>query len=293
MTVRLIGWSIVFFLLGCGQKNQADQYRVKIKGSDTLLPLSQLFAEELSIKSPELEVSVIGGGTGVGIISLVSGTSDIAMASRKLSLKEKMMLTDANVPVTEKVVALDALALIVHPDNPIHQLTREQVEAIYTGKITRWSQVGGQDIPIVAYSRESSSGTHEFFKSSLLHHKEFDPSVLMMPATGAIMQSVQQTSGAIGYVGIAYLSPQVRALSLSWDQGETFIQPNATTVCQGIYPFVRPLQYYFRSDKLTPALKFFLNYLDKPSTHQLIQSSGFIPISATADSTSNYSADCL
>ena len=119
--------------------------------------------------------------------------------------------------VNEVIVAYDALAVVVHPSNPVKQLTRQQLEDIFRGKITNWKQVGGDNRKIVVYSRETSSGTYEFFKESVLKNKNYMASSLSMPATGAIIQSVSQTKGAIGYVGLAYVSPRVKTLSVSYD----------------------------------------------------------------------------
>ena len=182
----------------------------KLKGSDTLLPLAQKAAENYSEKNPSAHVTVTGGGSGVGLSSLREGTTDIAMASRRIKFDERVRMQQAGRPVEELTVAFDALAVIVHPSNPVSRLTREQLEGIFRGKITNWKQVGGEDRKIVVYSRETSSGTYEFFKESVLKHRNYMPAVLSMPATGAIIQSVSQTPGAIGYVGLAYLNPEVR-----------------------------------------------------------------------------------
>ena len=141
------------------------------------------------------------------ISALLDGTTDIAMASRPIKFSEKMKVKSAGKEVEEVIVAYDALAVVVHPSNPVKQLTRQQLEDIFRGKITNWKQVGGDDRKIVVYSRETSSGTYEFFKESVLKNKNYMSSSLSMPATGAIIQSVSQTKGAIGYVGLAYLSP--------------------------------------------------------------------------------------
>ena len=178
---------------------------IKVKGSDTVLPLSQKEAEVYMKEHKGSSITVIGGGSGVGIEALIDGSTDIAMSSRSLKMDEKMKLTDAGKDIKEVEVALDALSIIVNPSNKITQLTREQLEGIYTGKITNWKEVGGVDLAIVAYSRESSSGTYEFIKDHVLQKKNFGTSILNMPATGAIVQSVAQTKGAIGYIGLAYM----------------------------------------------------------------------------------------
>ena len=184
----------------------------RIKGSDTVLPVAQQTAERFMNQHPDTRVTVTGGGTGVGISALLDNTTDIAMASRPIKFSEKMKIKSAGEDVAEIVVAYDALAVVAHPSNPVKQLTRQQLEDIFRGKITNWKQVGGDDRKIVVYSRETSSGTYEFFKESVLKNKNYMASSLSMPATGAIIQSVSQTKGAIGYVGLAYVPLAVGVL---------------------------------------------------------------------------------
>lgn len=143
----------------------------RIKGSDTVLPVAQQTAERFMNQHPEARVTVTGGGTGVGISALMDHTTDIAMASRPIKFSEKMKIKGAGEEVDEVIVAYDALAVVVHPSNPVKQLTRQQLEDIFRGKINNWKQVGGDDRKIVVYSRETSSGTYEFFKESVLKIK--------------------------------------------------------------------------------------------------------------------------
>lgn len=183
----------------------------RIKGSDTVLPIAQQTAERFMTLNPNARVTVTGGGSGVGISALLDETTDIAMASRGIKFSEKMKAKAAGEELEEIPVAYDALAVVVHRQS-VKQLTRRQLEDIFRGKITNWKQVGGDDRKIVVYSRETSSGTYEFFKESVLKNKNYMSSSLSMPATGAIIQSVSQTRGAIGYVGLAYVSPASRPL---------------------------------------------------------------------------------
>lgn len=248
----------------------------KIKGSDTLLPLTQKEAENYIKKNPRANVMVTGGGSGVGISALVEGTTDIAMASRKMKLDEKMKMQQAGKAVVEKIVAYDALAVVVNPKNAVSQLTREQLEAIFTGKITNWKQVGGADLKIVVYSRETSSGTYEFFKEAILKNKNYMASVLSMPATGAIIQSVGQTPGAIGYVGLAYLNKNVKALKVSYD-GKTFVEPTFANAKNKSYPVVRPLFYYYaKSDE--GKVKPFVDYFMSAEGQALVKQVGYIDV---------------
>ncbi len=249
----------------------------KLKGSDTLLPLAQKAAENYSEKNPSAHVTVTGGGSGVGLSSLREGTTDIAMASRRIKFDERVRMQQAGRPVEELTVAFDALAVIVHPSNPVSRLTREQLEGIFRGKITNWKQVGGEDRKIVVYSRETSSGTYEFFKESVLKHRNYMPAVLSMPATGAIIQSVSQTPGAIGYVGLAYLNPEVKALAVSYDGGGSYVDPTFDNARSKSYPIVRPLYFYYTKSN-EAAVRPLVDYLTSDEGQAMVASVGFIPI---------------
>lgn len=248
----------------------------RIKGSDTVLPVAQQTAERFMNQHPDTRVTVTGGGTGVGISALLDNTTDIAMASRPIKFSEKMKIKSAGEDVAEIVVAYDALAVVAHPSNPVKQLTRQQLEDIFRGKITNWKQVGGDDRKIVVYSRETSSGTYEFFKESVLKNKNYMASSLSMPATGAIIQSVSQTKGAIGYVGLAYVSPRVKTLSVSYD-GKHYTAPTVENATNKTYPIVRPLYYYYNVKKkaeIDPLVQYILS----PDGQDIIKKSGYIPV---------------
>ena len=248
----------------------------RIKGSDTVLPLTQALAEMYMKLHPSATVTVTGGGSGVGISALMDGTTDLAMASRRIKFNEKMKMKKAKHEPCEVVVAYDALAVIVNPENPVSKLTREQLEAIFRGKITNWKEVGGEDAKIVVYSRETSSGTYEFFKESVLENKNYMSSILSMPATGAIIQSVRQTKGAIGYVGLAYLNPYVKAVSVSYDQGQNFVYPSVETAMKKQYPIVRPLYYYYDKQN-EKGVADFVRFISSSEGQEKTLELGFIP----------------
>lgn len=249
----------------------------RIKGSDTVLPVAQQTAERFMNQHPDTRVTVTGGGTGVGISALLDNTTDIAMASRPIKFSEKMKIKSAGEDVAEIVVAYDALAVVAHPSNPVKQLTRQQLEDIFRGKITNWKQVGGDDRKIVVYSRETSSGTYEFFKESVLKNKNYMASSLSMPATGAIIQSVSQTKGAIGYVGLAYVNKDVKALHVSYDAGKSFVEPSFANAKNKTYPIVRPLFYYYEA-KTEGRVKPFIDYVLSAEGQETVKKVGYIPV---------------
>jgi len=249
----------------------------KIKGSDTVLPLSQKEAESFMKANPGQTVTVTGGGSGVGISALMEGTTDIAQSSRKIKFDEKQKLQESGKNVKEVIIAYDALAVVVHPDNKVTNLTREQLEGIFTGKIKNWKEVGGEDLKIVPYSRETSSGTYEFFKESVLRNKNYMNGIMSMPATGSIIQSISQTKGAIGYVGLAYLNKDVKAVHVSYDKGNTFTEPSVENAKNETYPIVRPLYFYYVTGS-EKTVKPYIDYVLSAEGQKIVSDIGFITV---------------
>jgi len=268
---KVILTSLALFTITLGLHAQ------RISGSDTVLPVSQKEAESYMQEHPSAMISVTGGGSGVGISALLSGTTDIAQASRRIKFDEKQKLKSLGKAAKEVIIAYDALAVVVHTSNPITKLTREQLEGIFTGKITNWKELGGADLQIVPYSRETSSGTYEFFRQNVLKNKNYKNGIMSMPATGAIVQSVAQTKGAIGYVGLAYLNEEIQAVSVSYDAGETFVEPSIVNATNKNYPIVRPLYYYYEI-KSEKEVKPFIDYILSEKGQKLISEVGFIPV---------------
>lgn len=260
-----------------GSEDKAAAVSVTIKGSDTVLPLAQKEAEDLMKSDAAISITVVGGGSGVGITALVDGTTDIAMASRDLKTEEKLKFSEAKKEIEQVVIAFDALTVIVNPANGVSKLTREQLEGIFTGAIKNWKEVGGADEKIVAYSRESSSGTYEFFKEEVMGKKNYATDVLSLPATGAIVQAVGQTKGAIGYIGLAYETKEVKQLGVSYDQGKTFVEPSVASAKDKSYPISRPLYYMF--DKTNAAkVKSIVDYALSDAGQKTVSDIGYIPL---------------
>lgn len=281
MKMKFIALALpIFALLSCGggsTEEKKEETAITVKGSDTVLPLAQMEAEKLMKENKEVAISVVGGGTGVGLTALHEGTTDIAMASRDLKTEEVLKFKEQKLDIVSTLIAYDALSVIVHPDNPVTQLTREQIEGIFTGAITNWKEVGGEDLKIVAYSRESSSGTYEYFKEEVLEEKNYASNVLSMPATGAIVQSVGQTSGAIGYIGLAYETKSVKQLAVSYDGGKNYVSPSVESAMDKSYPISRPLFFFYKkenSDKVKPYIDFTLS----EAGQKIVLEVGYIPL---------------
>ena len=249
----------------------------RIKGSDTMLPLSQKEAESFMKANTFQTVTVTGGGSGVGISALLEGTTDLAQTSRKIKFDEKQKLQEGGKSVKEVIAAYDALAVVVHPSNKVKNLTREQLEGIFTGKIKNWKDVGGDDLKIIPYARETSSGTYEFFKESVLKNKNYMNGIMSMPATGSIVQSISQTKGAISYIGLAYLGKDVKAVHVSYDNGKTYTEPSVVNSKNGTYPVVRPLYYYYVTNAESK-VKPFIDYVLSDAGQKIVAEIGFITV---------------
>ena len=248
---------------------------LQIKGSDTMLPMIQKEAENFKGGA----VSVTGGGSGVGIQAMEMGQTDICMASRDLKDDEKIKLDSMGKKVTTTIVGYDALSIIVNPLNKVSKLTKEQLKDIFTGKITNWKQVGGKDMKIVVISRESSSGTYEYFKEKVMDKMDYTKDALMKPSTGAIDETVGQTEGAIGYVGLAYLTEgkNIKAIDVSWDGGKTFVTPSIVTAMDKTYPISRPL-FLMYDNTLAATVTPFVNYVLSAEGQAIVKEIGYIPL---------------
>ncbi|GAB4327637.1 MAG: PstS family phosphate ABC transporter substrate-binding protein [Flammeovirgaceae bacterium] len=253
----------------------AHSQAIKVKGSDTMLPMTQAMAELFMDKNQGNIISVTGGGSGVGITSLKNASCDLAMSSRSLKMSEKMTFKNEGKDYVEKIVAYDALSIIVHPSNKIEKLTKEQIEGIFTGRITNWKELGGDDMKIVVYTRESSSGTYEFMKSLVMDDKEFVKTAITSASNSGIVQSVSQTKGAIGYCGIAYLEEVIKPLQVSFD-GKNYVKSTFKNALDKTYPILRPLYFYYlkaNETKVKPFIDFTLTELGQ----KLITHKGYIP----------------
>jgi len=262
---------IVVVFAGCKRRTL-----VTIKGSDTVLPVSQALVEAYLARHKAPLLNVTGGGSGVGIAALLHGDTDIAMSSRPLKLSEWLKFEQRRYHLIEDTVAWDVLAICVHPSLTLDRLTRAQIAAIYTGQVRNWKELGGPDLPILPYSRESSSGTFEFFREHVLLGKDFAEGVRFIPATGMLMQSVSQTPGAIGYLGIAYVGPQVKVLRVARDGDTVYYLPARNRAELNRYPLARPLYYYYERSQVEK-LRPFLEFVHSPEGRAVVAQVGYVP----------------
>jgi phosphate transport system substrate-binding protein len=223
---------------------------IENKGSDTLVNLALAWAETYMESHPDVSISVTGGGSGTGIAAMLNGTVDIANASRAMKEEELKEAEDQQLSPVEFTVAGDAIAVIVNPTNPVDRLTLQQISDMYTGKITNWQQVGGEDRPIVLLSRESNSGTYVYFLENVVRMGDsesdllFSPDALLMPSSEGIGSEVRQNPNAIGYDGLGYVTDDMKMVAVATDEGQPFVLPSQQTVLDGTYPIARPLYVY-------------------------------------------------
>jgi phosphate transport system substrate-binding protein len=244
---------------------------ITIKGSTTVLPVAQAAAEVFMEKNPGVNISVQGGGSGVGISSLLDKTTDIATSSRKIKPEEIEKGKASGVNPHEIAIALDGIALIVHNMNPVKALTKTQIKDIYTGKISNWSELGGKNAKIVVVNRDTSSGTYEAFELLALNKEKVRPDALTTASNQAVSQIVAQTPGAIGYVGHGFLSPKVKAVTV--DKVECTKQ----NIQSGKYPLSRYLYVYTNGKPSGSVLKF-LDFLMGAQGQKLVVEEGFVEI---------------
>jgi phosphate transport system substrate-binding protein len=245
--------------------------KITIKGSTTLLPIAQKTAEVFMDRNSDVDISVQGGGSGVGIAAIIDGTCDIGDSSRPIKESEIAQAVGRNRDPKAYVVAMDGIAVIVNPSNKISALSKKQVKDIYTGKVSDWSKVGGSAGKIVVISRDSASGTFEAFGELALNKAKVRGDALMQASNKAIAAMVEQTPGAIGYVGLGYITPGVKAVPVEG------VDTNAATVISEKYPYSRPL-FMYTNGKATGDVKKFIDFLLSPEGQKLVEDEGFVAL---------------
>lgn len=262
--------------------NQPAVY-IQNKGSDTIVNLALAWAERYQTLHPDVSISVTGGGTGTGIASLINKTVDIANASRQMQPEELANAKKNGVQPIEFVVARDAIAVIVNPQNPVNQLTLQQISDIYSGKINNWKEVGGENRPIVRLSRETNSGTHVYFLETVLRMgikgdmTLFSEDTLLLPSSEGITAEVKDNPNAIGYDGLGYVVPEVKVISIAKDADSAYIQPSADSVNNKTYPIARDL-YMYTNGEPQGAMKDYLDWIVTPDAQKIVTDLGFVPI---------------
>lgn len=256
-------------------------------GSDTIVNLALAWAERYQQEHSDVSIAVSGGGSGTGLAALINGTVDIANASRKIKDEEVKAAEKNGITPKEYVIARDAIAVIVNPNNPISQLSMPQISAIFRGDINNWKELGGEDRPIVRLSRETNSGTHVYFLEQVVRlgdskNKEiFSADTLLLPSSEGIIAEVSSNPNAIGYDGLGYVTPTVKVLGVARDAAGPYVLPSVDTVNTGAYPISRDL-YMYTGQTVSDAVSKYLEWIYTPEAQQIVSQLGFVPVKQAA-----------
>lgn len=291
--------STAFF--GCKQKTEAGKVVITVKGSDTMVNLSQKWAEVYMQKNPNVSIQVTGGGSGTGIAALLNGTTDIANSSRDIKDVEMEKAKSLGINPQQFEVALDGLAVIVHPDNNVGTLSIEQISGIFTGKTTNWKELGGKNLPIVLYGRENSSGTYEFFKEHVLgkdksgKQNDYASSTQVLQGTAALGEAVARDIKGIGYGGVGYFAQRndVKIIAVKENKDSEAYSPVANDgkvmyelIWSRKYPISRYL-YCYTNSNMKEGAKAFLDFIISSEGQALVREMEYIPLPEKTEVTSN------
>jgi phosphate transport system substrate-binding protein len=289
LMILLVVAGLIF--VGCKKKTDELQKTViTVKGSDTMVNLSQKWAEEYMKLHPEVSIQVTGGGSGTGVASLLNKTTEIANSSRELKSAELETAKSKGVTPYIYQVALDGIAVIVHPKSKVDSLTVKQVSDIFAGKIKNWKQLGGADMPITLYGRENSSGTYEFFKDHVLgkvdgKQVDYSPSTQVLQGTAALGEAVARDVKGIGYGGVGYFAERndLKILHIKKDENSPAISPsennkvNYDAIWSGDYSISRYL-YCFTNGEATGKLKEFMDFIVSQEGQDVVRTMEYIPL---------------
>lgn len=279
----------VLFMSACGPASSAETASdssaayIENKGSDTIVNLALAWAERYQGDHPDVRISVTGGGSGTGIASLINGTVGIANASRQIKSEEIKTAESNGVEPLEHIIARDAIAVIVNPENPVDKLTLQQISDIYSGRISNWQEVGGEDRPIVRLSRETNSGTHVYFLETVLRMGNsddktlFSMDTLLLPSSEGIIAEVRQNPNAIGYDGLGYVPHDLKMIAIAETEGGDYVLPSIPTVNDKTYPIARDL-YMYTDGQPQGTLKEYLDWILSPEAQEIVAELGFVPV---------------
>lgn len=276
-----------FIIVSCNSSSQSPSNPstkyIENKGSDTIVNLALAWAERYQNEHADVRISVTGGGSGTGIAALINNTVDIASASRSIKEEEIEAAKANGVNPVEHIIARDAIAVIVNPENPVSELTLQQIADIYSGKINNWMEVGGEDRPIVRLSRETNSGTHVYFLETVLRlgDKEnktlFSTDTLLLPSSEGIILEVRQNPNAIGYDGLGYVPHDLKMIAIAKEEGAPYVLPSIPTVNDKSYPIARDL-YMYTDGEPTGVVKEYLDWILSDEAQEIVAELGFVPV---------------
>ena len=258
----------------------------KIIGSNTITPLSSIWAENFMKANSKVSIAVSGPGSGAGIAALIDGTTDICQASRAIKAAEITQANEKGVNPYEIQVATDALSVVVNPANPVNELTFVQLSAIYTNQIANWKELGGNDAPIVVFSRDNNSGTFAYFLEDVVQMPglptadktlQYGGDVLMLPSTEQGISQVTGNANAIFYSGLGYINDSVKTIAVKKTASDTAVKPSVATALDGTYPISRPL-FYYTDGAPTGVIKAYIDYCLSAEGQEEVLVAGFVPL---------------
>ncbi len=281
LSIAVIGLGLVFI----SQTSSAQKKMIQIKGSDTMVNLVQILAEEYMARNPKTPLAVLGGGSGTGVSALINGTCDLANHSREWKKKEIDQAWEKGIRPRFFVIAVDGLSITVNGRNPIEKLTMTELGAIYRGEIKNWKAVGGPDKPVSLYGRQSNSGTYVFMQEHVLGNKNYSLDMKEMNGSAQIIEGILQDENGIGYVGVGYLFDQtgkvrkgLKVLKIAKGANSPAYSPlDKAAVDSGQYPVARPL-YQATSGKPSAAVADFISFETGPEGQRIVEREGFFTI---------------
>ena len=283
-------------LTGCSKKEEAagggsapsgKKTTIANIGSDTMVNLAAAWAEAYGAIDKTVVIEVNGGGSGVGIKGLLNGTAELANSSRHMEDKEKAELKEKRqLDAKEFIVGFDALSIYVHKDNPMNEITMEQLADIYgaDGKTTKWSELGVTAIPggkgdeIIRVSRQNNSGTYEYFKEATIgKKKEFKLGSLDMNGSKDVVELVGKTPNAIGFSGMGYANPSVKMLNVAKKKGDKYVHPSIASTHDKSYPISRPM-FFYTAGEPSPQLKKYIDWTMSDAGQKIVETTGYVPL---------------
>jgi phosphate transport system substrate-binding protein len=270
-TVLIAVFIAVFFMLICTSCGRSEA-NVIIAGSTSVQPYAEILAEEYALIYPEKKLDVQGGGSSAGITAAESGTAHIGMSSRNLKENERLMW--------HIEIARDGLSIIIHPDNPVQNLTLEQVCGIYTGSITNWSEVGGHDARIHIITREEGSGTRGAFEDLVMGSEFITPKAIVQDSNGSVRQIVSGDKNSVGFISLGLADSSVKAVSLNG------IAPTSENVANGTYMLFRPFIFICASEP-EGLTKQFIDFTISRAGQQILMDEGLVPLGVTDEEGDN------
>ncbi len=269
--VMTIGMVLVF---ACGMLVASNS--ITIKGSDTLVRLGQRWAEEYMKENPDVVIQVSGGGSGTGIAALLNGATDICEASRDMKEKEYKLAEQKGIKPYRISVALDGISVFLHEANPVKELSFAQLKGMYTGAITNWKEVGGNDARVILYGRENNSGTYAFFKKQVLNKEDYSEYTQTLPGTAAVVNAVSKDKNGIGYGGIAWATG-VKFAAVRKVDADPAVLPTMETISSGDYPISRDLYWFFNGEP-TGELRKLVNWALSKEGQKVAEAMDYIPL---------------